>query len=135
MSYELTGKIYEIYPTEQKSDRFRKREFIVEKSETSGDRTFTDYVKFQATNDKCDMLDRVKVGDEVKVSFNIKGNRWENRDGQVSYFTNLDAWRVEAGSAGGSQDMGGGDSGYSNEPSTTQIPPESDDDYVDDLPF
>lgn len=131
MSFELTGKVYEIFPTEQKSERFKKREFIIEKSESSGDRTFTDYVKFQATNDKCDLLDNVKVGEQVKVTFNIKGNRWEGRDGQVSYFTNLDAWRVEAAGAG--QDQGG--SSYSSEPSTTQIPPESDDDYVDDLPF
>ena len=133
MSFEITGKVYEIFPTEQKSERFKKREFILEKSESSGDRTFTDYVKFQATNDKCDLLDRVKVGEEVKVTFNMKGNRWEGRDGQVSYFTNLDAWRVEAASVNQGGDNSGG--GYSSEPSTTDIPPESDDDYVDDLPF
>lgn len=43
---------------------------------------------------KCEIIDRFKVGDIVKVSFNIKGNKWE-RDGKVNYITNLDSWRIE----------------------------------------
>lgn len=132
MSFEITGKLIEIFPTEQKSERFKKREFVVEKNENSGDRVFTDYIKFQATNDKCDMLDSLQVGADVKVSFNIKGNRWEKNDGSVAYFTNLDAWRIEAGSSdqhGNSDPFATADSG------PTVAPPESDSDYEDDLPF
>lgn len=131
MAFEISGKLLEIFPTEQKSERFRKREFVVEKVETTGDRSFTDYVKFQATNDKCDMLDGMNKGDEVKVSFNIKGNRWEKNDGTVSYFTNLDAWRIEKASTAAPQGdpFGGGDQG------PTEIPPETSDEYEDDLPF
>lgn len=131
MSFEISGKVIQIFPIEQKSERFKKREFVVEKSETTGERVFTDYVKFQATNDKCDILETLKVGDEVKVSFNIRGNKWEKGDGTISYFTNLDAWRVEAGSGSGSSSnaFADGDSG------PTAAPPESDNDYEDDLPF
>lgn len=130
-AYELSGKLVEIFPIEQKSERFKKREFVVEKTENSGDRSFTDYVKFQATNDKCDMLNGMNKGDEVKVSFNIKGNRWEKNDGTVSYFTNLDAWRIEKAAAAAPQggDPFGGDTG------PTEIPPETSDEYEDDLPF
>jgi len=60
-----------------------------------GERTITDYVKFQSTGDKCDILNRYSTGDIATVHFNIRGNRWE-KDGKVSYFTNLDAWRIES---------------------------------------
>ena len=40
------------------------------------------------------MLDQFNVDDTIQVSFNLRGRKWE-KDGQVSYFTNLEAWRVE----------------------------------------
>ena len=40
------------------------------------------------------MPDRFNIGDEVKVSFNIKGSKWM-KDGKENYITNLDAWRME----------------------------------------
>jgi hypothetical protein len=97
MNFEITGKLFEIYPTNQKTDKFRSREFVLEVTKTIGERTATDYVKFQTTNDKCELLNKYNVGSEVTVHFNIRGNRWE-KDGKVSYFTNLDAWRIEGNS-------------------------------------
>lgn len=94
MSFELTGKIVELYDTQQFSGTFKKREFVLEKTEYSGDRTFTDLIKFQATQDRSNLLDAVKKGDMVKVSFNIRGSKWD-KDGKTSYFVNLDVWRVE----------------------------------------
>ena len=94
MNFELTGKIFEIYPTQQKTEKFKSREFVLKVSKEIGDRSITDYVKFQTTNDKCDVLSRYKVGDTATIHFNIRGNKWE-KDGKVSYFTNLDAWRIE----------------------------------------
>lgn len=93
MSYELKGNLVEIFDTVQVSDSFKKREFVVEKVETAGEREFIEEVKFQVLQDKCSILDGYKVGDEVNVSFNIKGRKWE-KEGKVSYFINLDAWRV-----------------------------------------
>lgn len=94
MSYELTGTICQIGQTQQVSERFKKREFVVEIQEEINGKTYTNYAKFQFTQAKCDVLDSFRVGNEVKVSFNIKGNRWE-RDGKVNYITTLEAWRVE----------------------------------------
>jgi len=94
MSYELTGKLVAIYDTAQRSETFRTREFVVEKSEQINGRTITNYIKFQCVQDKTSMPDRFKTGDEVKVHFNLKGSRWE-KNGQTNYFTNLDAWRME----------------------------------------
>lgn len=93
MNFELTGKIFEIYPTQQKTEKFRSRDFVLDVTKSVGERMITDYVKFQTTNDKCDLLNKFKVGSEVTIHFNIRGNRWE-KDGKVSYFTNLEAWRI-----------------------------------------
>ena len=57
-------------------------------------RTITNYAKFQCVQDKTTIIDRVNIGDEIKVYFNIKGSKWE-KDGKVNYITNLDAWRIE----------------------------------------
>ena len=40
-----------------------------------------------------DVLDEGTV-ENIKVYFNIRGRKWEN-NGQVSYFTNLEGWRIE----------------------------------------
>ena len=95
MTFELTGVIHKIFPTEQISDRFSKREFVLETSETMGTATYYEYPKFQLINDKCAMLDSYTEGEEVTVNFNIKGNKWD-KDGEKKYFTNLSAWKVEA---------------------------------------
>ena len=95
MSLEISGTIHEKYDTQVVSEKFKKREFILAITEEINDKTYTNYAKFQLVQAKCDLLDRFKVGDEIKVSFNIKGNKWE-RDGKVNYISNLDAWRLES---------------------------------------
>ncbi len=94
MPYELSGKLLELFPTQEVSATFKKREFVVEKTETASDRVFTDTIKFQLIQDRCALLDAYKVGDDVKVTFNIKGSKWE-KEGRTSYFVNLDVWKME----------------------------------------
>lgn len=94
MSYELTGKLVAKYDTIQRTETFKTREFVVEKSDEINGRTIVNYVKFQSVQDKTGIVDRVNIGDDVKVYFNIKGSKWE-KDGKTNYITNLDAWRLE----------------------------------------
>jgi len=130
MSYELTGKLVAKYDTVQRTETFKTREFAVEKSEDINGRTITNYAKFQCVQDKTTIIDRVNIGDEIKVYFNIKGSKWE-KDGKVNYITNLDAWRIEQilqTGAGGSKN----DSEYLEPLDTFSATPP---DAVDDLPF
>ncbi len=94
MSYELTGKLVAKYDTVQRTETFKTREFAVEKSDDINGRTIVNYVKFQCVQDKTSIVDRVNIGDEIKVYFNIKGSKWE-KNGVTNYITNLDAWRIE----------------------------------------
>ena len=99
MSLEVTGKLAVKYDTQQVKESFRKREFVIELSEEINGNVYTNFAKMQLVQNKCDILDRFNEGDTIKVSFNLKGNKWE-RDGKVNYITNLDAWRIEAANAG-----------------------------------
>lgn len=94
MSYELTGKLLIKFDTIQRTESFKTREFVVEKSEDINGKVITNLIKFQCVQDRTGIIDRVNSGDEIKVYFNIRGSKWE-KDGRVSYFNNLDAWRIE----------------------------------------
>ncbi|WP_026464907.1 DUF3127 domain-containing protein [Adhaeribacter aquaticus] len=94
MSFDVQGKLYEIFDEQQVSEKFRKREFVLE----IPDGSYTQYIKFQLTQDKCNVLDQFKVGDDVKVAFNLSGKPF-TKNGTTMYFTNLSAWRVESADA------------------------------------
>ena len=126
MAFEITGKVIDIAPVNQVSDKFRKREFVIEKKETGGAAVFIDYIKFQLVQDKCDLINESFMNEDIRIWFNLKGNRWE-KDGKVNYFTNLDAWRIEKVSAAGSNQT------EQNRPAIEDIPPDVDD--LSDLPF
>jgi len=126
MPFEITGKVVDVLPLIQVSDKFRKREFVIEKKETGGGSVFIDYIKFQLVQDKCDMINESFIHDEVKVLFNIKGNRWE-KEGKVNYFSKLDAWKIERIS---SQNQ---DQQFQRSSPPDDLPPENDE--LSDLPF
>jgi hypothetical protein len=126
MAFEITGKIIEVSPVNQVSDKFRKREFVIEKKDTGGSALFIDYIKFQLTQDKCDLINESYLNEEVRIWFNLRGNKWE-REGKVSYFTNLDAWKIERTS----EIQGGQDHLKDSQPE--DLPSEFDE--LSDLPF
>ena len=130
MSYELTGKLVAKYDTVQRTETFKTREFAVEKTEDIGGRIITNYVKFQSVQDKTAIIDKVNIGDEIKVSFNIKGSKWE-KEGKVNYITNLDAWRIEQ-VLQPSADKGVTDTEYMEPLDTFSS---TSPDAIDDLPF
>lgn len=95
MALEIVGKLHHIYDLQQITDTFSKREFVLELTDESpSGMVYTNYATFQLVNNNCGVIDRFNLGDSLKVSFNIRGNRWE-RDGKVKYITNLNAWRIE----------------------------------------
>jgi hypothetical protein len=100
MTLEVTGKLLVKYDAQQVSEKFKKREFVVELAEEINGNIYTNFAKMQLVQTKCDIIDRFKEGEVVKVSFNIKGNSYvDKKDGMTKYITNLDAWRVESASA------------------------------------
>jgi len=147
MSLEVTGKLLVKYDAQQVSEKFKKREFVIELAEEINGNIYTNFAKLQLVQAKTDIIDRFKEGDMVKVSFNIKGNSYvDKKDGQTKYITNLDAWRVESATAGANtnnnnqgapaynsgNNQGAGNSGnnYNAAPNFNPSP-----ETIDDLPF
>ena len=92
MAFDVTGKLHVAYETKQVSERFTKREFVVEVA----DGKYPQFVLFQLTGDRCAQLDDHKVGDTIQVTFNLRGREWRSPQGETKYFNSLDVWKLEA---------------------------------------
>lgn len=90
MSYEVEGKLHKKFDTEQKSGSFQTREFVILVEQGQ----YPQHIKFQLVQDRCEIIDNINEGSDIKVYFDLRGREWQGK-----YFTNLQAWRVEA--AGG----------------------------------
>ena len=83
---EVIGKVIVLGNTEEVGQNgFTKRLIVVETSEQYPQKLAIDFVK-----DKCTILDNYKVGDDVKVSVNLRGTEYNGK-----YFVNLQGWRIE----------------------------------------
>ena len=89
--FKLTGTLKVINDTQQVTEKFSKREFVVTESSSM----YPQDILFQAVQDKCSMLDGYHTGDQVEVSFNLRGREWTSPQGEIKYFNSLDAWRIE----------------------------------------
>lgn len=89
--FKLTGVIKVINPTVQVTEKFAKREFVV----TDATSMYPQDIMFQMAKDKLEILDAFGVGQEVEVSFNVKGREWTSPQGEVKYFNTLECWRIE----------------------------------------
>ena len=90
---EIKGKVHEIGALQQVSETFKKRDLIIEYAENP---TYPEYIRFEALQDKTALFDSLKPGDEVEVSFNLRGRPWTNKEGVTSYFNSLVVWRLTA---------------------------------------
>jgi hypothetical protein len=87
---QVKGKIVAIMPTQVVSEKFSKREFVVETPDQ-----YPQQILFQLTQDKCTLLDTLQVGQEVDVHLNIRGRSWQNPQGETKYFNTLEAWKID----------------------------------------
>jgi hypothetical protein len=88
---EVVGKIKVLGQTESVGNNFLKRQLVV-----TTDEQYAQHISIEFTQDKCDLLDRFQVGQEVKVSINLQGKEWTNPNGEVKYFNSIKGWRIES---------------------------------------
>tara|TARA_R110002051_G_scaffold143507_3_gene216420 strand:+ start:2545 stop:2922 length:378 start_codon:yes stop_codon:yes gene_type:complete len=88
---EIEGKVKLIGETQTfGSNGFRKREVVV-----TTDEQYPQHIMVEFVQDKCDLLNSYKVGQDVKVSINLRGREWTNPQGEVKYFNSIQGWRIE----------------------------------------
>ena len=126
MGCDITGKLIAKFDAVQRSATFKTREFVIEISEDINGRTITNFIKFQAVQDRTTIIDRFNLGDTIKVHFNIRGSKWD-KNGVTNYISNLDAWRIESIAIGTENPV--------ETPPAFVPDPESQQGASDDLPF
>lgn len=120
MSFEVEGKLHKKFDKEQKSGTFQTREFVILDESTQ----YPQHIKFQLVQDRCEIIDPIEEGTNIKVYFDLRGREWQGK-----YFTNLQAWRVEAAGQESKPKAAAGDF-----PSTPPLTSDEGASY-DDLPF
>ena len=122
---EVTGKIKKIEETKTYgSNGFRKRELVL-----TTDEQYPQFLLIEFVQDKCDLLNNFNVGEDVRISINLRGREWVNPEGQTKYFNSIQGWRLEKLQSGAPGEVPPMDaSGF--EPVTSV-----DENEPDDLPF
>jgi hypothetical protein len=70
---------------------FKKRELVV-----TTDEQYPQMIMIEFVQDKTDLLNNYKVGQDVKVSINLGGREWINPQGEAKYFNSIKGWRIES---------------------------------------
>jgi single-strand DNA-binding protein len=118
VAYELTGKIKLLQDEQTFSSGFRKRELVV----IVEDGKYPQEINLEFVQDKIDLLASLQPGQEVTVTFDIRGREHNGR-----YYNNLQGWKIASGSPSGDYDD------YNQAP----VPPDYDQGAIgdDDIPF
>jgi hypothetical protein len=122
MSLSVKGKLVKILNLESGISRsgnsWKKQEFVLETQDQ-----FPKKVCFTLFNDKVSLLGGFSDGDELEVSFDVESREFNNK-----WYHNINAWKIEKV----------GRMAASEIPppfSSDDIPPESNQEDPDDLPF
>jgi hypothetical protein len=127
MSFEIEGVLHKIFPTEQKTESFRTREFVIVFEQGA----YPQYIKFQLVQDRCDLIDTYQEGAKIKVHFDLRGREWNEK-----FFTNLSAWRIEAiETSGPASDDSLSQPSFPEEIGTSSTEGDNMAEDFDDLPF
>lgn len=118
---EVIGKIKVINQTQNVSATFKKRELVV-----TTDEQYPQHILIEFAQDKCDILDKYQVGENVKVGINLRGREWVNPEGETKFFNSIQGWRIDKE-----------DSSAQNIPAAQQFKPETNlkEEEHDDMPF
>ena len=85
MAYDLTGKIKIIQEVKKFDSGFTKQEMVV----IVEDGKYPQEINIEFVQDKVSLLDNLQPGQEVTVTFDIRGREYNGR-----YFNNLQGWKI-----------------------------------------
>ena len=89
---EIQGRIKLIDETKTYGNNgFRKRELVLTTEEQ-----YPQHLLIEFVQDKTDLLNKFAVGQQVKISINLRGREWVNPQGETKYFNSIQGWRIEA---------------------------------------
>lgn len=90
--FKVQANVKSVGQTIPVSEKFSKRELIVE----IPDDKYPQIVQFEATQDKCELLDNIGSGQQVEITFDLRGREWTNPSGDTKVLNTLNLVRIEA---------------------------------------
>jgi translation initiation factor IF-3 len=87
---ELLGTIKYLSEIQKFNSGFKKRELVIITEEQYPQNLLIEFIQ-----EKINLLDKVKIGDKVKVAINLRGREWINPEGKIRYFNSIQGWRIE----------------------------------------
>jgi hypothetical protein len=122
----LTGKVKLVFEAKTFGSGFTVREFVV----TVEDGKYPQDICLQFVQDKVSLLDSITEGQEVTVSFDIRGREYNGR-----YFNNLVGWKIQAGEGAAPAPEAASAAAGEKPPVSDKDVPADFDEYEDDIPF
>ena len=125
---EITGKVKVVTPEQEITPSYTKRELVI-----VTDEQYPQSIMIEFGQGKCnEYLDKLTIGEEVKVSINLGGREWVNPQGETKYFNSIKGWRIEKiGSTPVAQTAPAPVTEFAPSPTSGQVP----DAEESDLPF
>lgn len=86
---EITGKIIVVLPPQsgvsQAGNNWKKQEYVLETEET-----YPKKVHFDFFGERADQYNWIKIGDRIRLSFDIESREYNNR-----WYTSIRGWKAE----------------------------------------
>ncbi|CVK17194.1 protein of unknown function (DUF3127) [Apibacter mensalis] len=87
---EIAGRIKSISDIQTFSSGFRKREVVITTEEQ-----YPQHILIELVGERTDIINSFNIGEDVRVSINIRGREWVNPQGETKYFNSITGWRIE----------------------------------------
>jgi hypothetical protein len=128
MSHNATGKIHQINDVQQITEKFSKREFVLE---LSNNPAYVEKVLFTLIGDKAELINDFNAGEDVEIKFNLKGREWTSPQGDIKFFNTLEVWNISKTSSNKSENASESDKEIKDRVHLSA----NDSKEEDDLPF
>jgi hypothetical protein len=87
---ELSGKVKVIGAEQGISATYKKRELVI-----STDEQYPQHISIEFPQGGCNSeLDKLQIGQLIKVGINIGGREWKNPMGETVYFNSIKGWKI-----------------------------------------
>ena len=84
---KLKGKLIVKSEPRQISEKFRVMDFVIE----TQDEKYPQSIQFQILNDRIAEMDKYSIGEELEVSFDVRGREYSGK-----YYNSLNAYKIES---------------------------------------
>lgn len=88
---EIIGKVY--FKSEVEligANQMQKQILVIETDVQYPQKLPIEFIK-----DKCDLLNNLQIGQQVKVSVNIRGNEYQDRNGVTRFGLSFQGWKID----------------------------------------